>query len=80
MHGVGGQVAEARWLIWAVEGWLLAGFAVAVPFVLFGLTRVDPDARGSWTFRPLLIPGVAALWPLVLWWWIRGRSWAGETS
>ena len=28
-----------------------------------------PDARGAYVFRPLLVPGVVLLWPLVLWRW-----------
>jgi len=69
-------VSEAEWVLWALGGWLGLGLAVGVPFVVFGVTRVDPDARGSWWFRPVILPGVAALWPVVLLWWIRGRSWA----
>ena len=42
------------------------GGAVAVAFLFFGIDRVDPAARGSYAFRPLLIPGIVLLWPLVL--------------
>lgn len=49
--------------------WLWAGAAVSVPFLLWGVGRVEPNARGSWAFRPLLIPGVLLIWPLVLWRW-----------
>ena len=69
-------MTEAVWVLWVVQGWLSIGLIVGIPFVLFGVGRVDPDTKGSWTFRPLILPGVAALWPLVLLWWIRGRSWA----
>ena len=27
---------------------------------------------GAYAFRPLLLPGLALLWPLVLWRWVRG--------
>ncbi|MEN0066742.1 MAG: hypothetical protein AAGA48_31715 [Myxococcota bacterium] len=67
---------EAELILWAGGGWLAIGLAVGIPFVLFGVTRIDAGAGGSWTFRPLILPGVAALWPIVLLWWIRGRSWA----
>ena len=48
-----------------------AGFGVAVAFLLFGLERGDDAARGAHAFRPLLLPGLMLLWPLVLWRWIR---------
>ena len=34
--------------------------------LLWGIDRIDPAARGSYTFRPLLVPGIMLLWPLVL--------------
>ncbi len=48
----------------------VAGLAVAGAFLLFGLDRVDPAARGAHAFRPLLVPGLVLLWPLVLWRWV----------
>lgn len=42
------------------------GLVVALAFLLVGLDRVDPAARGAYGFRPLLIPGLVLLWPLVL--------------
>ena len=33
-----------------------------------------PSARGAYAFRPLLVPGLILLWPLVLWrWWMLTR-------
>jgi hypothetical protein len=49
--------------------WLGAGAVVAAAFLAFGLDRVAPAARGAWAFRPLLVPGLLLLWPLVLWRW-----------
>ena len=54
----------------AVLTYALAGAAVAIAFVLVGVDRVDPAARGAIAFRPLLLPGAALLWPLVLARWI----------
>lgn len=45
------------------------GFGVGVAFLLFGLARCDAAARGAFGFRPLLLPGLMLLWPLVLWRW-----------
>ncbi len=58
-------------LLYALEiyGWI--GAAVAALFLLVGIDRVDPSARSSYAFRPLLIPGIVVLWPLVLLRWIR---------
>ena len=59
------------------QGYAMIGIAVAAIFVLWGIGRVAPDARGAWTFRPLVVPGVILLWPLVLsrWWTIaRGEN------
>ena len=47
-----------------------AGIAVAAVFLLFGMGRLDENAQGAWVFRPLLIPGVLLIWPLVIWRWI----------
>ena len=58
-------------LIWLATIWLYVGGAVAVVFLLYGIDRVSEDARGAYLFRPLLVPGVLLLWPLVLWRWFR---------
>lgn len=46
------------------------GCVVALAFLLVGIDRVDPAANGAYAFRPLLLPGIMLLWPLVLlrWW------------
>ncbi len=46
------------------------GAVVALAFVLIGFDRVDPAARGAYAVRPLLLPGLTLLWPLVLVRWI----------
>lgn len=56
--------------IYALLGLLFGGV-----FVLAGVGRLDPAARGAgWGFRLLILPGVAALWPLLLLRWIRGQG------
>ncbi|MET1412522.1 hypothetical protein ABVF61_09660 [Roseibium sp. HPY-6] len=49
--------------------YLMAGGVVAAAFLVFGIDRVEPSARGSYAFRPLLIPGICLIWPLVLYRW-----------
>ncbi|MEM8959727.1 MAG: hypothetical protein AAGC86_18175, partial [Pseudomonadota bacterium] len=45
------------------------GLAVAVVFLVWGLDRIDAKGHGAWMFRPLLVPGIILIWPLVLWRW-----------
>ena len=53
--------------------YLLAGLVFAVAFALRGCERLDPAAAtGSWGFRLVIVPGAAALWPLLLRRWRAG--------
>lgn len=62
------DVAQA--LVMALQTWGIIGAVVAAVFLTVGIDRIDADARGAYIFRPLLIPGVLLIWPLVLWrWW-----------
>lgn len=53
----------------AFAWWGGAGLVVALAFLLFGIDRVDEAAHGAYAVRPLLLPGLILLWPLVLWRW-----------
>ena len=46
------------------------GVVTALAFVAFGVTRVQP-APVSLGARILILPGAAALWPLVLTRWLK---------
>lgn len=48
-------------------GWI--GLVVGAAFLTFGIDRIDENARGAYVFRPLLLPAVILIWPLVLWRW-----------
>lgn len=55
--------------------WLAAlyggiGLAIGLAFLWKGIERVDHGARGAYAFRPLLLPGLAILWPLVAARWL----------
>lgn len=56
--------------------YLLCGLVFAIPFVLKGVRRVDPDgARGSGPgFRLIIIPGTVVFWPLLLKKWIKAST------
>ncbi|MCA8878541.1 MAG: hypothetical protein KDA73_01015 [Rhodobacteraceae bacterium] len=64
-----GGTAMTAALILAGQVYLWAGAAVAALFLTWGIGRVEPHARGSYLFRPLLVPGCVLIWPLVLWRW-----------
>jgi hypothetical protein len=50
------------------------GVAFAAVFVAIGIGRVDPVARQApLGFRLIVMPGCAALWPLMLGRWMRTR-------
>lgn len=58
------------------KAWLALGGLVAVLFLAFGIDRIEPNARGAWAFRPLILPGLVLIWPLVLWRWrLAARGW-----
>jgi hypothetical protein len=54
--------------------YLACGLAFALPFIFFGVQKVDPHAtQGTWGFRLFIIPGVMAFWPLLLSRWLTDR-------
>lgn len=55
------------------EAYVLAGLMFAVVFLPRGALRVDPHLSGSSLLvRLLILPGVAALWPLMARRWLSG--------
>lgn len=65
----------ASGLVAAVGMYLALGFLFALVFVTRGVGAIDPVAReGTWGFRVLIIPGVMALWPLLIRRWLSGRK------
>jgi hypothetical protein len=65
----------ARTIALALALYAAAGFAFAAVFVVWGVVRVDRSTRDvPWTFRLLILPGSAALWPLLLLRWIRAKG------
>jgi len=66
----------AATLITAATWYAYAGLAVAAVFLTWGVGRVEPNARGAWAFRALIVPGVVLLWPVVLARWaVLERGW-----
>jgi len=54
-------------IILAVQAYGAIGALVAAWFLLWRIEQLDPMAHNAYAFRPLLVPGILLLWPLVLW-------------
>ena len=55
----------------AIGVYLLIGLIFALIFVVFGVSKVDQDAKGSGLgFRLIILPGTILLWPFLLLKWI----------
>lgn len=62
------------WLTLALGVYALLGALFALAFVVVGVQRIDPGAKGSGVrFRFLIFPGSVALWPLLLKRWVSGQ-------
>ncbi len=65
----------AQWIVNLAMIYAAIGFLFALVFAFRGARRIDPSAEGSPVFFSLLIiPGAAALWPLLLKRWLSGAS------
>ena len=63
----------AKAIVYTLAIYAGLGLLFAMPFVWFGVQRVDSEAQGSGVgFRLLILPGVAAFWPMFLYRWTRG--------
>lgn len=60
-------LALTQWIVALLTLYASIGVLFSLVFVMLGVGRVDVAARGaSLGFRVLILPGVAALWPLML--------------
>lgn len=68
-------ILVASWIVRIIGIYLALGILFAVLFVWRGAGKIDPSAgQASAGFRLMIFPGAAALWPLLLWRWLRGTS------
>lgn len=68
------NTALAEALLGLAAIYLVIGVAFALAFVMVGVGRVDrAAASGTPGFRALIVPGAAALWPLLARRWIAAR-------
>jgi hypothetical protein len=64
----------AQWFVYALAAYGAAGLVFATLFVSAGVHKVDPAAEHApLGFRLIILPGVTALWPLMLARWVRSR-------
>ena len=69
------MVTLATWLVNVVTIYALVGILFAIAFAWKGAGRIDPSAKdGTWGFRLLIIPGAAALWPILARRWLAGAG------
>ena len=62
-------------IVTILTGYAAIGLGFAVLFVSVGVDKVDHQARGAGIgFRLMILPGVTALWPLLLSRWIHRVS------
>jgi hypothetical protein len=72
-------VGTADFILLAFASYALLGVVFGVFFVTSGVGRVDHATIGApWSFRLLILPGAAALWPLMLLKWIHAARSAPE--
>lgn len=65
----------AEWIVYLAMIYAATGVLFAVAFIAFGVRRIDSAAKGSpIAFRLLILPGVAALWPVLLKRWLRSAQ------
>ena len=71
----------AGWIVLGLSAYTAIGVIFAVPFVLWGVNRIDPVAReSSWGFRVTIFAGSIAFWPLLLKRWALGQTAPGERN
>jgi hypothetical protein len=57
----------AEVILWILAAYAGIGVVFAFAFVTRGVGRIDHAAAGApWSFRVLIFPGAAVLWPLLL--------------
>ena len=62
----------AKAIVYGLEVYVGLGLVFALVFVWVGVQSLDSEAQGSRIgFRLLIMPGVAAFWPMLLYRWTR---------
>ncbi len=68
-----GSIETVTAILQGVALYAAAGLVFALLFLALGLPRIDNGAKGAGIgFRMLILPGLIALWPLMLIRWLSG--------
>jgi len=68
-------IAAGEWFVRLLTLYAALGIVFGIPFVLAGVQRIDPVAKGAGAgFRFIILPGIVALWPALLLRWLGGSS------
>ena len=69
------MLTAATWLVNIVAIYLAVGIVFAIAFVWKGVGKIDPSAvEGTLGFRLLILPGAAALWPILARRWLAAEG------
>ena len=69
------MLTAATWAVNILGIYLAVGLLFAIAFAWKGAAAIDPAARdGTLGFRLLIIPGAAALWPILARRWLAGEG------
>lgn len=69
------MMAFANSIVWLTTIYGIIGFLFGLPFVTWGVQRIDPSAKGAGIgFRLIVLPGAMAFWPLLARRWLRGMK------
>ncbi len=69
------SLEQANFLVTILGGYAAIGVVFAIPFIIFGLGRIDPAAKSmSLRVRLLVFSGCALLWPVMLQKWLTQKS------
>ena len=61
-----------EWMLRLLLAYAIVGFLFGILFAFRGVQSVDPAAADTGVgFRLMILPGCAALWPLLLLQWLR---------
>jgi hypothetical protein len=63
------------YMLITIAAYMGMGLVFGLVFVVRGIGVVDPAAEhASWACRVLILPGTAALWPVMLQKWVAARG------
>jgi hypothetical protein len=74
-----GNVQTVTAILEGAAAYAALGAVFAVAFIASGLARIDHGAKGAGlVFRLMIVPGLIALWPLMLVRWLAGGQPHGD--